>query len=61
MFRLDVQGKCETCCNTAKPNEIIKCETCQFSYHALCESADGKADGIAKKTQLDQHKQASYA
>lgn len=59
MFHLDVQGKCETCLKTAKDSEILRCDSCQFYYHAYCESPEGIADGIAKKTHLSLHKQGS--
>ena len=59
MFQLDIQGKCETCLQTAKESEILCCDTCQFFYHAFCDSVEGNSDGIAKKTHLGLHKQAS--
>ena len=60
MFLLDVQGKCETCLQVAKDTETIRCETCQFFYHAICNSPDGNSDAaIAKKTHLGLHKQTS--
>ena len=59
MFQLDLQGKCETCLSTAKDAEIIKCFSCEFSFHALCDSTDGNSNPIAKKTHLSLHKQAS--
>ena len=59
MFKLDIQGICETCGSKALDAEIIKCETCQFFFHALCDSEEGNSDGIAKKTHLGLYKQAS--
>ena len=59
MFQLDIQGKCETCLQKAKDSEVIRCDICQFYFHAVCESEDGNKDGIAKKTHLGLHKQAS--
>ena len=59
MFQLDLQGKCETCLATAKDTEMIRCDTCKFHFHAICDSTEGSNDGIAKKTHLGLHKQAS--
>ena len=59
MFQLDIQGKCQTCLAKANNSEMIRCDTCQFYFHAICDSVDGNSDGIAKKTHLNLHKQAS--
>ena len=59
MFRLDVQGLCETCLSKAKDSETIRCDTCQFHFHGVCDSPEGNTDGIAKKTHLGLHKQGS--
>ena len=59
-FKLDRQGKCHLCLTKAKDAEIIRCDLCEFFFHAICESEEGKGDGaIAKKTHLTLHKQPS--
>lgn len=59
MFKLDLQGKCDSCLKKANECDIIRCETCEFYFHGVCGSQDGKTDGIAKKTHLGLHKQDS--
>ena len=59
MFKLDIQGKCDTCCMKAKESEIIQCQVCEFYFHGLCDSQDGKNDGIAKETYLGLYKRKS--
>lgn len=59
MFQLDLQGKCETCLSKASNAESIRCENCQFYFHAICDSDDGNSHPIAKKTHLSLHKQGS--
>ena len=59
MFKLDIQGLCETCLKKAGEAEILQCESCKFYFHAVCGSPDGKSDGIAKQTHLNLHKQRS--
>ena len=59
MFKLNLQGVCETCESSAKDAEILCCHYCKSFFHALCNSEAGILDGIAKKTYLNLHKQAS--
>ena len=60
MFVLDPQGICESCLNKATDAEIIRCEVCQFNFHALCNSDQGKSDEyIARRSHLNLHKQPS--
>ena len=59
MFKLDVQGICQTCCKKAIEVEVIRCSCCQFYFHAICDSESGITDYIAKKTHLGLHKGAS--
>ena len=59
MFKLDVQGICGTCCAKAKEAETLRCNICQFFFHAICDSDSGNTDPIAKKTMLNLFKQAS--
>ena len=59
MFRLDVQGKCESCLKTANETEIIRCSSCEFFFHGICKSPDGKSDGIALQTHLGLFKKSS--
>ena len=60
MFVLDPQGRCETCLSKATDAEIIRCEVCQFNFHALCNSDEGNSEEyIARKSHLNLHKQPS--
>ena len=59
MFKLDLQGKCGVCLSKARDKTIIQCQICEFSFHAICDSPDGKANPIAKQTHFDLHKQKS--
>ena len=60
MFKLDRQGKCTTCLAKAKDAEIIQCEVCEFYFHGVCDSEDGKGQNrIAVQSHLKLFKQAS--
>ena len=60
MFQLDQKGICESCIRKPPDAEIIRCYSCQFYFHALCDSVDpGGTEYIAKKTHLNLHKGAS--
>lgn len=59
MFKLDIQGTCESCLKKATDGDTIRCESCEFYFHGVCNSPDGKVDGIAKQTHLGLHKQKS--
>ena len=59
MFKLDLQGKCGSCLLKANEADIIRCTVCEFSFHGVCKSADGRTDGIATQTHLGLYKKAS--
>ena len=60
MFKLDSEGKCETCSNVATEEQIISCNNCQIHFHAVCNSEAGNGEHyIARKSHLGLHKQAS--
>ena len=60
MFKLDRQGKCYTCLNKAKDTDVITCEICEFHFHAVCDSDDGKGPNkIAVVSHLKLFKQSS--
>ena len=60
MFKLDRQFKCSSCITKAKDCEIIRCTVCEFDFHAVCESDEGKStDGIANRTFIGAFKKPS--
>ena len=59
LFKLDSAGVCGSCLKKATDADTIRCDTCDFNFHALCESAGGKTELIANKSHLSSHKQKS--
>lgn len=51
-FVLDPSGKCSSCSEDATQSEIIRCEKCKKSYHALCTSAADKHEAICNQSLL---------